>query len=289
MKVLITGCAGFVGSNVINQLSQIYDVTGIDDLSFGRAENVLPHIDWFEMGFQESSEHFYNTFDVVVHCACANIIYAQTEPIDTFKRNTLQSINLFNKFKGKIIYTSTASVYGQAAELPTSEEHVRDTYNAYDLSKLAAEIYLRQRGNYTTLRLSNVYGPNQHADNPYSGVIGKFIGQTLAGETVKIHGDGKDTRDFTHVDDVVRAIDMAIVAGPLNTEINISGGEETSINQLATYIAYLSGRKVDIEYVERRSIDKITRRWLDVSKARSLLGWEPSIKLKKGLIELIEK
>jgi len=286
MKICITGGAGFVGSNIAGRLKGDHQVTIVDDLSFGSIENTHAGVHNKIRGFETLDK--LDHYDLLIHCACANIIYAQDHIIETFKINTQYTIELFKRFKGPIIYTSTASVYGQADMFPTPEAAPQKTYNAYDQSKYAAELALQIRGNYTTLRLSNVYGINQRPDNPYSGVISKFIDAAIKGEPMQIYGDGHDTRDYTYITDVVDAVEQIIKHGPYNDTFNISGGEEVSSEQLAAYICFLMDKPMLVEYVERRGIDAITRRWLDSRKAKKIISWEPSVKLKYGLKNTIE-
>ena len=285
MRILITGAAGFIGSNVANCLSDKYEITGVDNLQFGNIDNINSDIEFIEDSFANVDTDDY---DVLIHCACANIIYAQDHPIETFKTNALESIDLFSNFHGRIIYTSTASVYGASPDLPTPEHAVKRTYNAYDQSKLIAEKFLEQRGDYTTLRLSNVYGPNQRADNPYSGVIGKFITAGLEDQPMKLYGAGTDTRDYTYISDVVDAIDRAIQLDSINDVVNISGGEEVSAYDLAVFISELMDIPVKIQHVPKRTIDSIPRRLLDSSRAEQLLGWQPETNLETGLINTIQ-
>jgi UDP-glucose 4-epimerase len=259
MKIAITGAAGFVGSNLFNSYEGSGNVFGIDNLQFGYEDNCE-----YDIYVGEFLDFDLKNIDVLCHLATANIIYAIDNPIETFRTNALKTIELFDRFKGKIVYTSTASVYGNASGLPTKEAAPIQVSNAYDMSKHIAEQYLRKRGNYTTLRLSNVYGKNQRADHPYSGVIGKFTGA----DVLTIYGDGEATRDYTNVVDVVRAIRMAVEQPAKNTEINIASGVETSINQIASYF------DKPRTYKTGRAIDKIDRRCLDTSRAKELLGWE---------------
>src|SRR5574343_89264 len=197
--IFVTGIAGFIGSNLANELhDRGYTVKGCDNLQFGYPDNLNDDIYCTRQGFEELSTDNINQFDTLVHCACANIIYSQENPIDTFKTNALKTIQLFERFEGKIIYTSTASVYGNAESLPTKEIDPLNVYNAYDQSKLISEYYLQKRGNYTTLRLSNVYGKNQRPENPYAGVVAKFIECIKNCDPVNIIGDGLDKRDLTY-------------------------------------------------------------------------------------------
>jgi UDP-glucose 4-epimerase len=283
MKILVVGCAGFIGSNVIKSLKETHGVWGIDNLSFGYADAVTVNT-WSKCGFETLTENYLKDFDVLIHLATANIIYAQTEPVKTFKTNAVDTLELFRKFKGKIIYTSTASVYGNSLELPTTETAPIQVSNAYDMSKYIAEQYLRERGNYTTLRLSNVYGPGQRPDHPYSGVIGKFIGAIVKGEPVEIYGDGSFTRDYTYISDVVDAISLAVDQPAKNTEINICGGVEYSINSVVQMLTSIIEGDAMIVHKEPRSIDGIKRRWLSRIKAFYQLGWQPKVSLENGIL-----
>ena len=141
------------------------------------------------------------------------------------------------------------------------------------------EQYLKKRGNYITLRLSNVYGPYQRPENPYCGVVNKFIFNALIGNKSKIYSSVGMTRDYTYVDDVVEAVLKAVEEKALNTEINIGTGQETALHQL---IQMIGG---DYDLVEGRKIDNISRRCLDISKAKELLKWEPATKIKRGIVK----
>jgi UDP-glucose 4-epimerase len=293
MKIIITGAAGFVGSNLFNKMVELgYDVEGIDNLSFGFKENVKAGKLW-TADFSKMPVDFWEKYDVLVHLATANIIFAMNNEVKTFETNSLNTIDLFKKFgKKKIVYTSTTSIYGNADYYPTNEYAPHKCYNAYDTSKYIAELCLQQY-NYTTLRLSNVYGPNQRPQSAFSGVIGKMIGKALAGETIEIFGDGKSTRDYTYVDDVVQAIIMAIEQEPKKMAINIASGKETSANDLAKHILVLLGKEYEheitknVKYLEPRKIDFITRRCLQVECANYVLGWQPKTNLLDGLKKTI--
>lgn len=281
-RIYVSGCAGFIGSNIFNYLTEAgFDVDGCDNLQFGYRENVLSD-NWQALDFDELVGKICN-YDILIHCATSNIIYAQENPIETHKNNTIKTINLFEQFRGKIIYLSTSSVYGDADVLPTPEAAPKNLTNAYARSKYCAELFLRDRGNYTTLRLTNVYGINQRPDHPYSGVIGKVLDAMLNTGEIKIYGDGKQTRDFVYVGDVVDAVIRAIELPVQNTEINIGTGIETSVNDLIKISEEIVGSNYLAYNTEPRSIDNINRRCLDNWLARELLGWSPKTTMREGL------
>ena len=289
MKIFITGIAGFVASNVANRLHELgHEVSGIDNMKFGRMENLNPKIALYIGHMTFINRIKYHDADVLVHMACDNIIYSQDKPIETFKTNALRSIELINKYEGKIVYTSTASVYGQADFVPTHESADIKVYNAYDQSKYITELFLKQRGNYTTLRLSNVYGANQRPENPYAGVVAKTIDSVRKNEGVIIYGDGNDTRDYTYIDDTVNAIIKACEHNAMGTEINIGTGKETSVNRLVDIIRSRLNYQGKSCHIESRSIDKIQRRALDNNYAGELLGWYPTINIEEGIRKTIE-
>ena len=280
--IWITGIAGFVGSNIANGLKESGEigVVGLDDFSFGDSRNIPRGVLFRNCGFELLQKGEFRESDILVHCATANIIYAITHPIETFKINAEMTIELFKKFPGKIIYTSTSSVYGQAHMLPIHENMPIDCSNAYDQSKRIAELYLQERGNFTTLRLSNVFGYHQRPENPYCGVIGRLMESKLSGKPFSIYGAGTATRDYTFIEDVVDAVLAAIEQEAKNTEINIGTGIETSVLGLCDALDNLGGRPIERKFSFERPIDIIKRRVLDISRAKKLLDWRPRYTLK---------
>lgn len=287
MNCVCVGGLGFVGSNVANKLFELgYDVTVVDDLSFGYHDNMKYSIEIVRSDFDSPllDSDFWDKFDMMVFSACMNIIVAMTEPIKTFEVNSVKALKIFDRFKGKIINLSTASVYGNADKIPTSESAQIKLTNAYDSSKYIAELYLRKRRDFTTLRLSNVYGANQRSENPYCGVLGKMMRSAIDNVPMQIYGDGNATRDYTHVDDVVDAVVKSIeIPFPLNCEVNIATGIETSVNDLGARVWRAINKPQQYIRKEPRKIDIISRRCLDISKAKELLGWEPKISLDEGI------
>lgn len=295
MRIFITGIAGFVGSNVANKLHKLgYDVYGVDNLIFGCKENLNSDIKWDIRCMSTITKEELSEYDVLLHMACNNIVFAINDPITTFNTNSVKSIETIERFgfNGKIVYTGTSSIYGNSVEIPTHENAQIILTNAYDNSKYCTELYLRERGNYITLRLSNVYGRNQRQFGSIKGVVFGVLYSAMQGLPIEINGDGTQTRDFTYIDDVVDAIIKACLSDPLNTEINIGTGIEASINDVAKtalYVASLFGAKQsEIKYIPRRGNDSIDRRCLNVNKAKALLNWHPSTTIYKGMLETAE-
>lgn len=276
-KILILGGAGFVGSSIANQLYiSGYSVCVCDNLSFGSKDNLLNDIWVRECDISELSTTFLNQFDVIVSAYCSNIIYSIDNPVETYLNNANKAIEVFSRFKNMIVYLSTSSIYGNTKHYPTYESEVPRTRNAYDTSKLIAESYLKARGEYIILRLSNVYGMVQNLSE-YPGVIPRFISSKLDGEKAVIHGSGEDTRDYTYIDDVVRAVKSSIDSDIENEILNIGTGVETSLIELCELIG------VEYSLSEERPIDGISRRCLNISEAKNKLDWKPFIDLKLGL------
>jgi UDP-glucose 4-epimerase len=210
-------------------------------------------------------DYFNSDLDVIFHLACVNQMQAVDNPRENLEVNALMTREIALRAKmcgAKFVYTSTASAYGQADEIPTPVTAELRPQSDYAVAKLAGEFFVKNSGaDWTILRLSNVYGPHQTVDNPYCGVIGRFFDQALKGEPLTIIGDGTQTRDFTYVDDVVdHLVEMHL---PEFSEriYNVSHGKEESILELGGHLSRLLGVR-RIKPIEERSIDTISRRLL---------------------------
>jgi len=297
-KVLVTGGAGFIGSNLVNKLvKEGAVVTVLDDLFTGRKENIA-----FlkEIKFVEGSVTDYDLVaelvkksEIVFNLAVRNIIVSTTSPLLDFQVNGGGTFNVLLAAKNygveRVVYTSSASVYGNPRYLPINEDDHLSTLNPYAASKLSGESYASAfYESYgvpvVVLRYSNVYGINQSPLNPYCGVISKFFDRIMNGQAPHIHGDGEQTRDFTYVDDVVEATLLAALNPKAEGEVfNVGSGKETSINELVYYIMELVDTTVSPVYIDKRDIDNIRRRVLNIEKIRRVLRWVPNTALTKGL------
>ncbi|HEY6866640.1 MAG TPA: NAD-dependent epimerase/dehydratase family protein [Candidatus Eisenbacteria bacterium] len=296
-RVLVTGGAGFVGSNLVARL--IGDgarVTVLDDLFTGRREN-LP-AGGFE--FIEGSvcdrtrvEAVVAGQEIVFHCAARNIVVSTRNPREDFETNIGGTLNVLLAARaaevGRVVYTSSTSVYGNPRYLPINEDDHLSLLTPYAVSKLAGENYCmafyESYGLATTaVRYSNIFGPGQDAANPYCGVVAKFIEALLAGQAPMVHGDGDQTRDFTFVADAVDATVRAATSDRAVGEVfNVGTGIETRVNELVGILIRIMGSQVEPEHINRRDVDNIRRRVVNIEKTRRALRWVPEVTLEEGL------
>lgn len=297
-KILVTGGAGFVGSNLVDKLvDHGAVVTVLDDLFTGNKKNIMSIND---IRFVEGSVTDYDTVarlvkevDMVFHLAVRNIIVSTVSPLLDFQVNTQGTFNVLLAAKQygieRIVYTSSASVYGNSRYLPINEDDHLSTLNPYAASKLAGEnycfaFYESYNVPIVILRYSNVYGINQSPDNPYCGVVSKFFDHLMHERAPQIHGDGEQTRDFTFVNDVVEATLLASQSPKAEGEVfNVGTGKETTVNELVDKMAKLTNNIIPPEHIDKRDIDNIRRRVLNIEKIRRILRWAPSTTLEKGL------
>lgn len=297
-KVLVIGGAGFIGSSLSEKLvGEGAFVTILDDFFTGNIRNIS-HLST-KIRIVKGSILDYNLVEellknssIVFNLACRNIILSTKEPRADFDVNVGGMINVLIAAKGwgleRVVFASSASVYGNAKHLPISEDDQVNILNPYAASKIAAESYCMAfyetyEVPITILRYSNVYGVHQSPDNPYCGVVSKFFESAMNNKSMQIHGDGYQTRDFTYVDDVVEATLLAALSPKAVGEVfNVGTGRETSVRELASAIAVVVG-KGNFTNIDRRDIDNIRRRVLNIEKIRKYLKWTPMIALCSGL------
>lgn len=302
---LIPGGCGFIGSNLVHSLVRqgVKHVFVVDNLFTGDPSH-LPKSDRVtfikgSINDQKLLEELVPKSDYIINCACVNIMAAQENPQHDLQVNALGTLQLLETAKRagnvkKIVYTSTASVYGNPDFLPILERSTLKPMSYYAVSKLAGENYamtyfLLHDLPVTVVRYSNVYGPLQSPKNPYCGVIGKFIGSALKGDEITIFGSGLQTRDFTFIDDCVSATIMAAVMPKAEGRIyNIAAGVEISVRDLASKIFKILGKEERIKRIDRRDIDNISRRCLNIEHIRTTLKWEPQFSLEQGLAQTID-
>jgi UDP-glucose 4-epimerase len=295
-RVLVTGGAGFVGGGVVRRLvEQGARVTVLDDLFTGRVETLPTSVQFVEGSVTDMAlvRDLVGDASVVFHMAARNIIASTKNPRDDFETNIGGTLNVLMAARetrpDRVVYTSSTSVYGNPRSIPINEDDPLVLLSPYAVSKLGGENYCHAfYESYglpvAVVRYSNVYGLGQRPDNPYCGVISKFFAAAMAGEPISIHGDGEQTRDFTYVDDAVDATLLAAIHPRAEGEVfNVGTGVEISINNLVQAISTALDRPVEIRHVDRRDIDNIRRRVVNIEKIRRMLRWAPQVTLRRGL------
>ncbi len=303
-RVLITGGAGFIGSELVRQLvaKGIKQVIVVDNLVNGRRENLqdLP-VDQVKLVVAdirdvEQMTNLMLDVDIVFHLACLGVRHSIHSPHENHEVNATATLNLLSAAKAtgvnRFVYVSSSEVYGTAKWVPMKEEHPTFPMTVYGASKLAGECYTRafyETYGYPTVvvRPFNSYGPRCHHEGDSGEVIPKFLLRCMAGKPMIIFGDGTQTRDFTYVSDTARAIMMAGFAdSAVGQTINLGSGFEIAINDLAQEIASIVGQ-ADVEIIhEAPRPGDVLRLYAETTKARQLLGFKPEITLREGLMKL---
>jgi UDP-glucose 4-epimerase len=297
-RFLVTGGAGFVGSRIVARLADAgADVRVLDDFSTGMRES-LPNASTIEVveGSVVDLERVREALadrDTVIHAAARNIVLSTRNPRDDFEVNIGGTLNVLLAARdvgvSRIVYTSSASIYGNPRYLPISEEDPVNLLSPYAVSKFAGEGYCHAFYESYSLptavvRYSNVFGLGQTPDNPYCGVVAKFFQAAMEDRPFQIHGDGEQTRDYTYVDDAVTAtLTVAVSPRAIGQAYNVGTGRETSVNQLARFIIAITGSDAEPQHVDRRDIDNIRRRVVNIEKIRRELRWLPEVTVEQGL------
>lgn len=299
-RVLVTGGAGFVGSNLVRRLvAEGAEVTILDDFFTGCMENLegMPGESYrLVRGSVTDGELVWQLVaeaELIFHLAARNIIASTHNPYEDFKTNIGGTLNVLlaarNSHPRRVIYTSSVSVYGNPRYLPINEDDRISLLTPYAVSKYSGEGYCQAfYESYAVpvvvVRYSNVYGPWQDPQNPYCGVVAKFMQRAQEGASPEIHGDGQQTRDFTFVEDAVEATLQAALSPKSDGEVfNVGTGVETSVETLAQLVLNLYDLKLSPAHIDRRDIDNIRRRVVNIEKIRRILRWVPQVTLADGL------
>ncbi len=309
-RFLVTGGAGFIGSNIVEQLlRQGHFVRVLDDFSNGKRENLafvrdIPGaLERFELWpgdicHYETCLRACEDIDYVLHqAALGSVPLSIEDPHTTHQVNATGTLNILRAAKARgvkrLVYAGSSSAYGDEEEqekvIPKREDLLPFPMSPYAASKLAGEYYCRVFAQLygletVVLRYFNVFGPRQDPKSQYAAVVPKFITLLLADKPPLIFGDGEQTRDFIYVDDVVQANIRACHAGKevVGEVINIAGGQSISINKLYRLIANIVGTDIRPRYLPPRQGD-IRHSLADISKARQLLGFKELVGLEEGL------
>jgi len=298
VKVLVTGGAGFIGSNLVRALLERGDdVRVLDNFSTGLRTN----IDGLDVevveGELRSYERVHNAVrgtEVVFHLgALGSVPRSVQDPLTSGAVNVEGTLNVMLAARDegirRAVFASSSSIYGNQPELPLRETMAPDPISPYGVAKLAAERYCvsfsRVYHSFETvvLRYFNVFGPRQDPNSQYAAVVPLFITAIAAGEPVTIFDDGEQSRDFTYVDNVVAANLLAADAeGASGRIFNVSAGASVTVNRLAETIGRLLDQPVERRFLPPRPGD-LRDSWADVGEARRMLGFEPRVELEEGL------
>ncbi|MFD1422497.1 NAD-dependent epimerase/dehydratase family protein [Laceyella tengchongensis] len=294
MKVLVTGGAGFIGSHIVDQLIARGDqVVIVDNLSSGKESQVNPAAVFYNVDITSPDLHAVmeqERPEVVIHQAAQIHVNTSVDnPSLDANINILGSINLLEGCRKagvkKVVYASSAAVYGTPAYLPVDERHPIGPLSGYGVSKYTVEHYLSVYHhlyglNYTVLRYANVYGLRQDPRGE-GGVISIFIDKVLGREPLTIFGDGEQTRDYIYVEDIARANLSAIERGD-GEVLNVGTGVSTSLNEVVRLFDEIAGVKHEVNYGPDRAGD-IKHSYFNNEKVRRVLDWEPRVSLREGL------
>ena len=298
-RVLVTGGAGFIGSNLVHALLERGDtVRVLDNFATGNRANLAGLEDDVEVieGELRSYERVHNAVrgvELVFHQgALPSVPRSVQDPLTTSAVTIEGTLNVLLAARDedvrRVVFASSSSVYGNSGSLPRAETQQPDPISPYAVAKLAAERYCvsfhRVYGLETVaLRYFNVFGPRQNPFSEYAAVVPRFFAAIQEGHPVLIHGDGTQSRDFTYVANVVEANVLAADSeGAGGTVLNVATGRQANVNELADAIGEALGKAVDKQYLPLRTGD-VRDSWADVSEAKRVLGYEAQVGLEEGL------
>ena len=301
--VLVTGGAGFIGSNLVRALLERGDdVRVLDNFSTGNRANLEGLDVEIVEGELRSYERVHNAVrgtEVVYHLgALGSVPRSVQDPLTSSAVNIEGTLNVLlaarDESVRRVVFSSSTSVYGSTRQLPTTEDSPSDPISPYGVAKLAAERYCISFSRVyppfesVVLRYFNVFGERQSPFSQYAAVIPRFVTAIAAGEQIEIHGDGEQSRDFTYVGNVVDATIRAGAAGGASGEIfNVAAGSPASVNKLADTIGEILGKSVERTHLPSRAGD-IRDSWADLSKSKRVLGYAPLVGLEDGLRRTVE-
>lgn len=304
-KQVLIGGAGFVGSHLIEQLVDggVQEIVVFDNFARGTRQNLAAfeksgRIKVIEGDIldQKAVEKVVDGADGVYHLAASWLLQCVDDPPAGLQTNVVGMFNVMNACQAakvrRLVFSSSASVYGNALHTNMSEEHPLNNRTFYGATKIAGEQLLRSfhemhKLNYVALRYFNIYGPRQDYSGAYVSVIMKVLDRIDAGERPVVYGDGSQAYDFIYVGDVARANILAMQSNAADEALNICTGVKTSIRELVNLLRELTGSNAEVDY-RPAAQQFVTDRLGDPTRSRELLGFEASMPLREGLKKLIE-
>jgi nucleoside-diphosphate-sugar epimerase len=304
VRYLVTGGAGFIGSHIVGRLvGEGKLVRVLDNLSTGesiRLKTVRDAIEFVEgdLADERVSDEVVRDVDYVLHQAAVPSVQRSVyDPIGTNRANVTATLNLLESCRKagvrRLVYAASSSAYGDTEILPKTEAMSSNPLSPYALQKLVGERYCKLYYDLygletVSLRYFNVFGPDQDPHSEYSAVIPKFITKLLAKEPITVYGDGEQSRDFTHVENVVEANMLALraIEAPGNV-CNIGCGERITLNKLIHLMEEILGVKAQVNYIAPKAGD-VRHSLADITRAQRLLGYEPKVMVKEGLRKTVE-
>jgi UDP-N-acetylglucosamine/UDP-N-acetylgalactosamine 4-epimerase len=305
MRILITGGAGFIGSNLVEHLLKkpgVELVRVLDNLATGSPKNIEEFASNPKFEFVQADIRDYemclkacDSIDLISHqAALGSVPRSINDPLTTNEVNVTGTLNIFTAAKERkirrVVYAASSSTYGDHPGLPKTEDKIGNPLSPYAVTKyvneLYAKVYADVYGLQTIgLRYFNVFGPKQNPAGAYAAVIPLFIKAVLDNEPPTINGDGEHSRDFTYVDNAVHANDCALFTenkGAVNQVYNVAYGKQTSLNELFETIKEIAGSDLAPKYGPERKGD-VKHSLADISKARDLLSYQPAYDTREGL------
>lgn len=310
MKILVTGGAGFIGSNLVEKLlldSRVTFVRVLDNLSTGSEDNIREFYPDKKFEFIKGDIRDYETckeacsgMQLISHqAALGSVPRSIADPLTTNDVNITGTLNIFTAAKesgiSRVVYAASSSTYGDHPGLPKTEDRTGNPLSPYAVTKLVNELYARVYANIygmqlIGLRYFNIFGPKQNPKGPYAAVIPLFAKAILTNQPPTINGDGSNSRDFTFVNNAVQANILALFTtnhSAVNQVYNIACGEQTSLNELFRLLKVNAGSELEALYGPARQGD-VLHSLADISKAKQLLEYEPLVTIKEGLAQTFD-